>query len=110
MTLLLYLVLLLLALHNIAKYLYSKQRYKVYPITVFYLFSLLLCFARVVQHSESFKYYMNTKIAYANSMADGFSICIGLSQLLVVLELILTIRLYKVELVTDDEDEVIHRA
>lgn len=41
-----------------------------------------------------------------NSYADGFEVCIGLSQILVILELIITIKLYKEELNCESQESI----
>ena len=46
-TMLIYLYLLSFALHNSYRYLLKKQRYKVIPLMIFYLFAVCLCLARI---------------------------------------------------------------
>jgi len=65
---------------------------------IFYIFCSILCIIRIVQHSLSFNYYIDLKILYVNSFANGMSVGIGLSQLTIVIELVLNLQLYRDEL------------
>ena len=101
-----YLALLGFGLHNTFRYLLLKQRYKVFPLVFFYVFATSLCVVRILQHCYSVLFYEDPINASLNSMANGFSICIGLSQLIVVVELVITIQMYQKELLAECDAEI----
>ena len=100
---LLYSVLLIYVLHNTYVYLWLKKKYEVLTHTVFYFFAIMLASCRIVQHSMSFNWLMNYRLRLLNSLNDGFSVCIGISQVVVVAEIVLAMELFKLEIDTMDQ-------
>lgn len=107
-TILLYSIVLMFAAINTWKYVISKKRWQVVPIALFYLFATLLAIVRIIMHVIELvdMYYLNKKIQVCNQVADAFSVCIGISQLHVIMELIFTIQLFRAECFGEDSDIV----
>lgn len=78
-SILFYSILFIFCLHNTYAYLVKKKRYKVFPITLFYTFAGLLSTARITQHVLSFYALQNNVIYYCNTVADAYSVCIGIA-------------------------------
>lgn len=97
--LMLYTALLMYVLHNTYRYLWVRGRYKIITHSMFYTFAMLLALCRILEHSLSFQYYVTYKLRFLNNMADGFSICIGIAQVVVVAEIVFAMELFKTEMV-----------
>jgi hypothetical protein len=95
----LYSILLVFILHNTYKYLWARQRYRVITHSMFYTFALCLVIGRIYEHLKSFSYYVTYYLRFLNNMCDGFSICIGISQVVVVAEIVFAMELFKTEMV-----------
>jgi uncharacterized membrane protein HdeD (DUF308 family) len=100
-TMAVYVLILIFAFRNTFKYVIRKQRYKLLPVVLLYVFGSLICVTRIVQHCISFTYLQYTGIWTCNEIADGFSVCVGVSQVLSLAELLLTIWLFKIDLCRD---------
>jgi hypothetical protein len=87
LAILLYSIVLIFVLHNTYKYLIVKKRYKVMTHSIFYSFAILVALGRITQHSLSFHFMVNEFLRALNNLNDGFSVCIGISQVVVVSEL-----------------------
>ena len=88
-----YSVMLFALLHNFYFYLVLKKRYKVLTHDLFYFFAILLATGRILQHAFSFNYFFSQLTIYLNELNDGFSVCIGISQIVVVSEMVVSIQL-----------------
>jgi hypothetical protein len=55
-TIAIYSAILMFAMRNTIKYVFRKQRYKLLPVVLLYLFGSLICITRIVQHCVSFEY------------------------------------------------------
>ena len=93
-------------MHNTVRYLVLKKRYKILPMACLYMFALLICLTRILQHAYSFPCYEGSTISFFNLVANFLSICLGINQLVVVVDLVVTIQLYKLELVAQSPLEV----
>ena len=89
-------------LHNTYQYLVVKKRYKVMTHTIFYSFAILVALGRIIQHSLSFHYLVNEKLRTFNNLNDGFSVCIGISQVVVVSEIAFAMQIFLTELESMD--------
>ena len=89
-------------LHNTYQYLVVKKRYKVMTHTIFYSFAILVALGRIIQHSLSFHYLVNEKLRALNNLNDGFSVCIGISQVVVVSEIAFAMQIFLTELESMD--------
>lgn len=63
----------------------------------------MLASVRIIQHSMSFNWLMNYRLRLLNSLNDGFSVCIGISQVVVVAEIVFAMELFKLEIDTMDQ-------
>jgi hypothetical protein len=95
-----YSVMLFALLHNFYFYLILKKRYKVLTHDLFYFFAILLAIFRILQHAFSFNYFYSPLAVYLNELNDGFSVCIGVSQIVVVSEMVVSMQLLEKELDT----------
>ena len=93
---------LIFVLHNTYQYLVVKKRYKVMTHTIFYSFAILVALGRIIQHSLSFHYLVNEKLRTFNNLNDGFSVCIGISQVVVVSEIAFAMQIFLTELESMD--------
>lgn len=103
----LYSVLLVYVLHNTYRYLVLAKRYKVLTHALFYTFAVMLAIARIYQHASSFDYLTNYKLRFLNNLSDGFSVCIGISQVIVISELYYAMELLQAELMTMDRESLV---
>ena len=94
----LYSVMLMALLHNFYHYLILKKRYKVLTHLLFYSFAILLSIGRIMQRGYSFTYLISPIIIYLNELNDSFSVCIGVSQVVVVSEMVVSMWLLQTEL------------
>ena len=101
-----YSLLLIYLLHNSYKYLFKLKRYTVLTHTVFYSFAILLAIGRIYQHACAFEYLTNYKIRLLNGLDDGFTVCVGISQVVVIAEIVFAMELFKQELNEMDDAEV----
>jgi hypothetical protein len=97
--LVLYGALLIYLLHNVYKYLWVRKRYKVITHSMFYTFALCMTVTRLIEHIASFRYFITYFLRFLNNMADGFSICVGISQVVVIAEIVYAMELFKTEMV-----------
>ena len=89
--------------HNIYKYVVIKERYKEFSIVLFYAFAVILVGARITEYSLYFTtILMNHVIQTFLIMADGCAIAIGLSQVTLVCDIIITLQLFKEQLDLSD--------
>jgi hypothetical protein len=103
----LYSLLLIYVLHNTYKYLWIKRRYKVLTHALFYAFAIMLAVGRIYQHACSFNWLSTYKLRFLNNMCDGFSVCIGISQVVVVAELVFAMELFKTEMGEQESTELL---
>ena len=95
-TLLIYFLLLVMAVHNTVRYLIYKHRYREFAVMVFYFFTYILISARICQYSVQLTtYLMSQKIRDFIVLADGCSVCLGLSQVALVCDIIITLQLFR---------------
>jgi hypothetical protein len=50
--------------------------------------------SRILQHAFSFEFLTNYIIRFMNNLSDGFSVCIGISQVIVVAEIVYVMELF----------------
>lgn len=81
--------------YNIVMYLILKQRYKEYSILLYYSFFTALFVVRIVQTCLQFGYINNARIKSCIVAADGFSVCIGLSHVALIGELIISLQYFE---------------
>ena len=102
----LYLIVLVYNLHNTYKYLVINKRYKVLTHSLFYTFAISLSIGRIIQHANQFSWLSNHFLKCLNQMNDGFSICIGISQIIVICEIVFAMQLFQTELHSMDANQV----
>ena len=81
-----YTIMLILECHNVYYYLIKQHKYRVIPMTLFYLFAIPCCMVRI---------WMNIYIVPGDALFNPFfafcpaclKICIGMAQILVMIEL-----------------------
>ena len=77
--------------HNVYFYLYRQRKYKVYPVTLFYAFAIPCCITRIWVNFDIVR-----MVAFLNPVLEfviaDLKICIGLSQILVMIELNIRVR------------------
>lgn len=66
--------------------------------SLFYLFAVLLSVGRIYQHACTFHWLVNYKLRFLNNLCDGFSVCIGISQVIVIAEIVYAMQLFKIEM------------
>ena len=73
-----YIFLLAFECHNVYFYLFKQKKYRVYPVTLFYIFALPCCIARIWANCDIVR-----MVAFLNPILEfipaNFKICIGLS-------------------------------
>jgi undecaprenyl pyrophosphate phosphatase UppP len=73
---------------------------------MFYLFAILLSLGRITQHSLSFTFLVNQLLRTLNNINDGFSICIGISQIIVITEIVFSMQLFQTEINSMDPQQL----
>jgi undecaprenyl pyrophosphate phosphatase UppP len=73
---------------------------------MFYLFAILLSLGRITQHSLSFTFLVNQLLRTLNNINDGFSICIGISQIIVITEIVFSMQLFQIEINSMDPQQL----
>ena len=102
----LYSLVLIFTLHNTYRYLVINKRYKVLTHSMFYMFAILLSVGRITQHSLSYDFLVNQLLRTLNNMNDGFSICIGISQIIVITEIVFSMQLFQTEINSMDPQQL----
>jgi len=82
-------------LFSIVMYLILRQRYKEISIMLYYIHFTGLCVSRIVQTCFQFMYVSSDRIKSAIMVADGFSVCIGLSQVALIGDLIISLQYFE---------------
>ena len=87
-------------------FLILKQRYKEFSVTIYYIFFVSLFVARIIQTCFSFDWINNRRIKTAIVGADSFSVCIGLSQVMLIADLIITMQYFEALNRIQDRDTI----
>ena len=89
--LLIYILFLFCIVSNIAIFVIGKQRYKDFFIVMYYTFFLGLAISRIIQTSLQLKYIYAPSVKMSIVAADTCSICIGLAQMSLLIDLIIVL-------------------
>ena len=104
MTELIYAFFLAWTCYNIWHYLILKQRYKEFAIILYYTFFVALFTSRVIQTGYQFEYLNNPQVKNCIVAADGFSVAIGLTQLALIGDLIISLQTFEQQAQVCDRD------
>ena len=91
LSIIIYLIFLAFTLYNIAAYIVIKKRYKDFSVVTYYVFFVGLFLSRLCAFCIEFKYVMNPTIKQFIVASDGCSVCIGLAQVALIGDLIITL-------------------
>ena len=89
--LLIYMLFFLCIVYNIAIFVIGKQRYKDFFIVMYYTFFLGLAISRIIQTSLQLKYIYAPSVKMSIVAADTCSICIGLTQMCLIIDLVIVL-------------------
>lgn len=88
-----YLVLTCFGAYNSYQYLYKQRRYLLYPLCLFYVFSLLTCATRLSRYIAMICAFVQGKQIYSllslltNSLVSFFKVIVGFTQVITMQEL-----------------------
>ena len=105
-TLIIYGALLAQTVFHVVKYVIFKKRYKEFSTVTYYLSVLGLFATRIVQTVLQFSYINSDPIKTAIVVADGFAVCVGLSQIALIGDLIITLQYYEAQGACQDRDTI----
>ena len=78
------------AIHNLVRYISRNERWKVFSLSMFYLFAIITLASRVVDCILVAKVAIFVNL-YAILMPPILKLCIGLVQIVVMVELMITV-------------------
>ena len=93
--LLIYGFFLLWTVFNIVNYLILKKRYKEFTIILYYTFFFALFFTRIVQTILQFQVINDFQVKNCIVAADGFSVVVGLTQVAMIGDLIISLQCFE---------------
>jgi len=89
-------------LYHIAVYLILKKRYKDYHVLLYYVLFVSLFTVRIIQLALQFENLNTPTIRNTIVAADGLSVCIGLSQMGLILNLVFVLQCFRGQALEDE--------
>ena len=93
--------------YNIINYLVIKKRYKEFAIILYYTFFFALFVARIVQTIYEFEVINDHRVKNCIVASDGFSVVIGLTQVLLIGDLIISLQCFEQQAQFSDRDSTV---